>query len=145
MNIEAAQKLLRIGLCILAAMLSISAVLLHGRLLANMDFDGQNSAAEAESLYNLRSVRLRQLLYHDFHVPPHVLTQYTPLFYYVPGVAARLLHTDDLGTFLVGRLYCYLLWIAIGLVVYGLGRKADASRSAAALGALLWLAGSLAA
>jgi hypothetical protein len=144
MNADAAQRLSRIGLFVLAATLLISAALLHGRLLANLDFDGENSATEAESLYALRSVRQGQPLYHDFHVPPHVLTQYTPLFYFVPGVVARLLHTDDLGTFLVGRCYCYVLWVAIGLVIYGLGRQVGASRGGAALGALLWLAGSLA-
>jgi hypothetical protein len=129
---------------VLAAVLVVSAVLLHAELIVRLDFDGENSMTEAESLAGLQSARAGQTVYRDFSKPPHVLAQYTPLFYYVPGMIARWLGASWTATGVVGRAYAYVFWLLTGLAIFKLARQAGAQRRWAALGAMLWLAGNLA-
>ncbi|HUJ11024.1 MAG TPA: hypothetical protein VL171_13450 [Verrucomicrobiae bacterium] len=109
-----------------------------------LDLDMSISVDEGESLYSLQAVRLKRQLYHDWSVRPHVLSQYMPFFYLVPGVIARFWGTDWLGTLAVGRAYVYVLWLGVGLMAYALVRQSGGRRIVAAFAALLWFAGSLA-
>src|SRR5207249_9848050 len=92
-------------------------------LVAGLKFDGENSITEGETLYALQSVQHRQPLYHDYSHPPHVLTQYTPLFYLSPGLLARWLGTGTLATFAVGRSCAYVYWLGTAVLIYLLARR----------------------
>lgn len=137
------QRLLGGAVWMLTALLAVSAMLLHARLINEIDLDDGITGIEGVSLYGLREVRLGQPLYHDWSVPPHVLTQYMPLFYLVPGTVARWLKTDWVGTLIVGRGYVYALWLGVGVMTYTLVRQAGGARVAAVFAALLWYAGQL--
>lgn len=113
-------------------------------MLTRLDFDGENLRSEADGLYELRNVRMGQRLYHDFLKPPHILTQYTPLFYLVPGLIARGIHATDLDTFFIGRSFVWISWLSVGVMIYGLARQAGCEQRFAAIGGLLWLGGHLA-
>lgn len=128
----------------LLALLIVATVLAHGRLIANLNYDGENSLTEGETLYALKAVQQRQILYHDFSHPPHVLTQYTPLFYFVPGLVARWLGTGTLATFAVGRGYAYGCWLGVAGLIYVLARRQKCGRLAAGIGALVFLSAPLA-
>jgi len=71
----------RIGIGILLAVLLASATLRQERLTARLQFDGENSPTESDSLFALSRICLGKPLYLDFHRAPHVVTTYMPLFY----------------------------------------------------------------
>ena len=127
----------------LTVVLAVSALLLHARLMNNLDLDNGIIGDEGEMLYALRAVRLGQPLYRDLSTEPHVLTPYMPLFYLVPGTVARWLGAGWVGTVMVGRGYVYVLWLGVAAVVCALVRQAGGTLAAGGLAALLWLAGSL--
>lgn len=128
----------------LLVILAVSAALWQLQLVVNLDSCGENSVTESETLYALRNVRNGQALYHDFGRPPHVLTQYTPLFYYVPGIAARLLGAGEMQTYVIGRWYTYGAWLGVGFLIFGLGRQFGANARWSLLAALFWLSADLA-
>lgn len=138
------QRLFNLSITVMIVVLAVSAALLHARLVNMIDLDESIGVDEGDPLRALRAVRLGQPLYHDWSVPPHVLTQYMPLFYIVPGTVARWLNTDWVGGLVVGRGYVYTLWLGIGIAVYALVRQGGGTRLAAVLAALLWYAGELA-
>ncbi len=119
----------------------LSAAILHGRLVLNLDRDGENSSSEGVTLYGLHCAQTGQAVYRDYHTPPHVLSGYMPLFYYGPGYLSRWLRADRLGTYMVGRYYVYAFWLGIGVGVYKLARHAGSARLYATLAAALWLGG----
>lgn len=129
---------------VLVVVLAVAAVLLHSRLAPRLAYDGENTVDEADGLYALDNVRRGAPLYRDFSQPPHVLTPYLPLFYYVPGTAARWLNLERAGGWLAGRAYIYLGWLSVAGLIYLLARQAGASRWAGSLAGLLWLAGGVA-
>lgn len=129
---------------ILLVLLLLSSILLHVGLVLRLDFDGRNTGDEGEMLYGLRNARLGRPLYLDYHTPPHVLTQYMPLHYYVPGLLARLMGAGEMRTFVVGRCYVYALWVGVGLCIYALARQAGCTRQFACVASLLWFAGEMA-
>lgn len=132
------------ALHVLMAILIVSAVLLHMKLMVRLDFDGENSRAESETLYALRAARNGQTLYRDFAEPPHIVTQYTPMFYLVPATLARGLGVDSARTFVVGRVYTYVFWLGVAGLLYALVRQEDGTRLGGGLAAALWLASGLA-
>lgn len=125
-------------------LLILAAVLLHVRLLARMDFDGENSRTEADALYALRSISTGGPLYYNFSHPPHVLAQYTPAFYLVPAMLARTFGVEPSRTFLVGRWYTYVCWLGIAGLLYALARRDGGTALAGVFAAALWLASGLA-
>lgn len=129
---------------LIAATLLISALLLHARLISYLEYDGENSGSETEPLYALQRVRAGESLYHDYTVPPHSLTVYTPLFYLLPGQLARALDTDWWATVRIGRYCTYGMWLGIALIIYGLVRQARCDWLPSAVAGLLWLSGQLA-
>ena len=144
MNDGAAAKLLSGLTGLLLAVLLASACLLHGQLVAKLDFDGELLPTDAEALYGLRCVREGRSPYHDFSRPPHVVALYGPLFYAVPGTVARLLNTSWMGMVVTGRCYTYGAWFGVAALIYALARQAGNARLPAMAGALLWLSGALA-
>ncbi len=124
--------------------LLLGTLLTHVRLIANLDFDGENAPSESTPLYGLHCVRNRQPLYRNYAAPPLVVTRYMPLFYIVPGWLAARFDAGWSQTMVVGRSYVYVLSLGVGLAIYALARQARCSRRAAALAALLWLGGQVA-
>ncbi|MEI6083653.1 MAG: hypothetical protein WCS70_05060 [Verrucomicrobiota bacterium] len=106
--------------------------------------DGEVTPAESESLLALRHVATERPVYYDYRQPPHVVAQYTPLFYYGPGWLARAVGADVLGTFVIGRALTYAFWIGVAGMVWLLARQAGCGRGSAGLGAVFWLAGPVA-
>src|SRR5437879_288048 len=106
-NERAFQRICSASICALLGLTLLSAVILHGRLALNLERDGENFPPEGVTLYGLRCAQTGQAVYRDYHTPPHVLSGYMPLFYFVPGYLSRWLHVDRLGTFMVGRCYVY--------------------------------------
>jgi hypothetical protein len=127
----------------LLVILVAATLLAHARLIANLNYDGENSLTEGETLFALVSVQQRQTLYHDFRHPPHVLTQYTPLFYYIPGLVARGLETGTLAAFLVGRCYAYGCWLGVAALIFFLARQYGCGWRPALLGTLIFLSAPL--
>jgi hypothetical protein len=121
-----------------------AAVLLHIRLLADLDKRGGNMGDEAEVLYRVLRVRDGQPLYHDYRHPPHILALYMPAFYLVPGTLSRWLAADEPQTIFLTRLYVYLAWLGVAVWLPALVRQAGGTWSHAVLAGLLWLAGGLA-
>ena len=128
----------------LLALLVAATVLTQVRLIRNLNRDGENSLTEGETLYALEAVQNRQPLYHDFSHPPYVLTQYTPLFYFVPGLLTRWLETGTLATFAIGRSYAYGCWLGVTALIYLLARQRGCNRGPAVLAALVFLTAPLA-
>lgn len=124
--------------------LTLAASTFHLHYLAQLDRDGENSGSEGEILAGLSRVTGGVPLYQDYRQPPHVLAQYTPLYYIIPGSIARCLGTQGAAVFLVGRIYTYLCWLAVGGCLYWLTRQAGAARWASIVAALLWYATELA-
>lgn len=125
---------------LLALLLALAALLLHVRYLTRLDHDGANSGAEGGPLAALTQVANDQPLYRDFHQPPHLITQYMPLFYLVPGTLARWTNAHGPTIFLIGRCYVYACWLGAGWLLYLLARQAGAARLPATLAAFFWLA-----
>jgi hypothetical protein len=124
------------------ALLAVGALWLHAHLAVELNFDGENSRTEAETLYALRAARTGQPLYHDFARPPHILTQYPPAFYLVPATIARAVGVSR--AFVVGRCYTYGAWLGVAGLLFLLVRQEGGSRAGATLAAALWLASGLA-
>ena len=125
----------------LLVLLLASAVMLQAKLIVRLDFDGENSRTETESLYALRAACTGQQLYHDYTRPPHILTQYTPLFYFAPAGIAHALRAPST---LVGRGYTYAFWLGVAGLLYSLVRQEGGTRLGGALAMLLWLSTGLA-
>ncbi|MGO9244406.1 MAG: hypothetical protein ACLP0A_17140 [Verrucomicrobiia bacterium] len=137
-------KLVRVPIWFLLAILLAATTLWQVHLVGYLDFDGELLSTDAESLYGLRCARDGGSPYHDFSHAPYAVALYGPLFYVVPGTIARVLHTSWIGTVVCGRLYTYLSWLGVAVVIYALGRRIGCQGPAAVTGALLWLSGTLA-
>ncbi|MGD1019193.1 MAG: hypothetical protein ABSA12_07720 [Verrucomicrobiia bacterium] len=137
-------KLVRAATWFLLAILLAATVLWQVHLVGFLDFDGELLSTDAESLYGLRCARDGGSPYHDFSHAPYAVTLYGPLFYVVPGTIARVLHASWIGTIVCGRLYTYLSWLGVAVVIYALGRRIGCQGPAAVAGVLLWLSGTLA-
>jgi hypothetical protein len=137
-------KLVRVATWSLLAILLAGTLLWQVHLVGYLDFDGELLSTDAESLYGLRCARDGGSPYHDFSHAPYAVTLYGPLFYVVPGTIARVLHASWIGTIVCGRLYTYLSWLGVAVVIYALGRQIGCQQLAAMTAALLWLSGTLA-
>jgi hypothetical protein len=137
-------KLVSVGTWLLLAILLAATMLWQIHLLGYLDFDGELLSTDAESLYGLRCARDGESPYHDFSHAPYAVTLYGPFFYMVPGTIARVLHTSWIGTIVCGRLYTYLSWLGVAVVIYALGRQIGCQGPAALTAPLLWLSGTLA-
>jgi len=137
-------KFVRAATWFLLAILLAATLLWQVHLVGYLDFDGELLSTDAESLYGLRCARDGGSPYHDFSHAPYAVTLYGPLFYMVPGTIARILHASWIGTIVCGRLYTYLSWLSVAVVIYALGRQIGCQRPAAVTVALLWLSGTLA-
>ncbi len=137
-------KLVSVATWFLLAILLAATMLWQIHLLGYLDFDGELLSTDAESLYGLRCARDGGSPYHDFSHAPYAVTLYGPLFYVVPGTIARVLHTSWIGTIICGRLYTYLSWLGVAMVIYALGRRIGCRGPAAVTVALLWLSGTVA-
>jgi len=130
-------KLVRVAIWLLLAILLAATMLWQVHLVGYLDFDGELLSTDAESLYGLRCARDGGSPYHDFSHAPYAVALYGPLFYVVPGTIARVLHTSWIGTVVCGRLYTYLSWLGVAVVIYALGRRIGCQGPAAVTGALL--------
>ncbi len=137
-------KLVRVATWFLLAVLLAAAMLWQVHLVGYLDFDGELLSTDAESLYGLRCARDGGSPYHDFSHAPYAVALYGPLFYEMPGMIACVLHTSWIGTIVCGRVYTYLSWLGVAVVMYALGRWIGCQGPAAATAALLWLSGTLA-
>jgi hypothetical protein len=144
MNGDAFAKILKLTVWGLLAMLTVSSMLLQARLIADLDYDGENSGCESEQLHALRGMGRGEPVYPDFANPPHLFRGYMPLFYLVAGTVVRLLSAGDMQAFVIGRAYTYVFWVAVALVIFGLARQAGCGWQSAAIGALLWMSADLA-
>jgi hypothetical protein len=129
---------------LLIAVLLVSAILFQIQNMWLLGRDGENTPDECETLNGLYSVRNGRALYHDATVPPYTQTPHPPLMYVVPGIIARLVETDMLHTFIIGRTYVYLSWLLVGVMVFGLARSFGSGKSEAIIGAMLWWSSGLA-
>jgi len=113
-------KFVRAATWFLLAILLAATLLWQVHLVGYLDFDGELLSTDAESLYGLRCARDGGSPYHDFSHAPYAVTLYGPLFYMVPGTIARILHASWIGTIVCGRLYTYLSWLSVAVVIYAL-------------------------
>jgi hypothetical protein len=126
---------------LLAVLLALTAML-HGRLIARIWFDGENSPNESEELFALSRVSAGQAMYLDYSRPPHVITPYMPLFYWTGATIARTAK-GWWEMVVLARWGVYVYWLGIGVVIFAAARQMDCTRSAALLAALLWESGEL--
>ena len=134
----------KITVWVLLGILGVSGLLLHGRLVSDLDRVGDNSGVESEQLAGLRDLLHGQPLYRNFANPPYLIRGYMPLFYLAPKFIAECLDASDSEAFLVARCYVYAFWLAVGLVVYWLARQVGCTKLFASLAAFLWMGGPLA-
>jgi hypothetical protein len=132
----------RTGIGILLALLLATATLRQAQLIAGLRFDGENSPTESESLFALSRLRAGETLYLDYNRPPHAITAYMPLFYEVTALIAKRAKDWSEMVF-VARCTVYIYWVGIGVVIFGLARRAGCARPAAMLAASLWGASQL--
>lgn len=134
------QRCWSVGLLIVVVGLVAAAALVQVRLIRGLSFDGENSLTEGEPLAALWRIRQGETLYCDYRRPPHVLTQYMPLSYVVPGLVAQSLNCDWWQTMWVGRAYVYGCWVLVGVAIGVLVRR-HAGAWPATVGMLLWWIG----
>jgi hypothetical protein len=139
MSLDESRRLFRPLLWTVLGLSMATALLLQTRLLANLDYQGENSGCESSSLFALQCLRDGRPLYQDFRKPPHVIPPYMPAFFGMAGVPARALGLNDLDTFLLGRGIVYVAWLAVAALIWLLTRQHGATGSAVWLPSLLWL------
>ncbi len=143
MNIQRpAGELRKVTWCLVVCLV-VSTALWEARSISSLDLDGETALSEGVTLYGLTQVREGRCPYGNFSVPPYAVSPYPPLMYYLPGWCARGLKTGPVGTLVIGRLFTWVAWGGIAVMIWLVVRQAGGGRLVAAFGMLLWLAGNL--
>lgn len=85
------------------------------------------SGIEQNVIYSTQMFLSGGDLYTSPQVAPFSITQYTPLYYYLCGFSARLLHLDPVNhiheLYIIGRFWSLLFNLAMALIVFRIGQR----------------------